>query len=126
VAFHSRKFTVAEINYKIYDKELLAIIDFFQEWRHFLERAVHPITVYTDHKNLEYFMSARVLNRSQARWSLSLSRFTFVITYRLSFQQGRSNALSRSLYLAPKEEDAAYDQQHSMLLKPERLLLRTL
>jgi len=63
IAFHSRKFTAAEINYEIHNKELLAIVNLFQEWRHFLEGAQHPVTVYTDHKNLEYFMSAKVLNR---------------------------------------------------------------
>ena len=73
VAFYSRKFSAAEINYEIHDKELLAIVDSFQEWRHFLEGAAHPVTIYTDHKNLEYFMSARVLNRRQARWNMSLS-----------------------------------------------------
>jgi hypothetical protein len=31
IAFHSRKFTATEINYKTYDKELLAIVDSFQE-----------------------------------------------------------------------------------------------
>jgi hypothetical protein len=62
VAFHSGEFIAAEINYEIHDKELLAIINSFQEWRHFLEGAQHPVTVYTDHKNLEYFMSAKVLN----------------------------------------------------------------
>ncbi len=62
VAFHSRKFIATEINYEIHDKELLAIVNSFQEWRHFLERVQHPVTVYTDHKNLEYFMSAKVLN----------------------------------------------------------------
>jgi hypothetical protein len=67
VAFHSQKFTAAEINYEIHDKELLAIVDSFQEWRHFLEGAQHLVTVHTDHKNLEYFMSAKVLNRRQAR-----------------------------------------------------------
>ena len=125
VAFHSRKFTAAEINYEIHDKELLAIVDSFQEWRHFLEGAQHPVTVYTDHKNLEYFMSAKVLNRRQARWSISLSRFNFVITYRPGTQQIRSDALSRRAYLAPREGDAAYDQQRSILLKPEQLHLRT-
>jgi hypothetical protein len=79
VAFKLRKFTVVEINYEIHDKELLAIVDSFQEWRHFLEGAVHPITDYTDYKNLKYFMSAQVLNRRQARWSISLSRFKFMI-----------------------------------------------
>ena len=67
IAFYSRKFSTAKINYEIHDKELLAIVDSFQEWRHFLEGATHPVTVYTDHKNLQYFMLARVLNRCQAR-----------------------------------------------------------
>ncbi len=124
VAFHSRKFSAAEINYEIHDKELLAIVDSFQEWRHLLEGASHPVTVYTDHKNLEYFMSARVLNRRQARWNMSLSRFDFCITYRPGKQQGLSDALSRRSYLAPKEGDAAYDQQRTILLKPEQFHLR--
>jgi hypothetical protein len=82
VVFHSRKFIITKINYEIHDKEPLAIVDSFQECRHFLEGAVYPITVYIDHKNLKYFMSAWVLNRCQARWSISLSCFNFMITYR--------------------------------------------
>jgi len=125
IAFHSQKFSVAKINYEIHDKELLAIVDSFQEWRFFLEGAQHPIMVYTDHKNLEYFMSAKVLNRRQARWNISLSRFNFVITYRSGSKQIRSDALSRRAYLAPKEGDAAYDQQKTTLIKPEQLQLKT-
>jgi hypothetical protein len=124
VAFHSRKFTAAEINNEIHDKELLAIVDPFQEWRHFLEGAQHPVTVYIDHKNLEYFMSAKVLNRRQARWNISLSRFNFVITYRPGSKQIRSDALSRRAYLAPREGDVAYDQQKTTLIKPEQLQLK--
>jgi len=33
VAFYSRKLTSAEINYQVYDKELLAIITAFEQWR---------------------------------------------------------------------------------------------
>ena len=33
IAFHSRKFKAAEINYEIHDKELLAILDSFQQWK---------------------------------------------------------------------------------------------
>jgi len=32
VAFHSRKFQPAEINYEIHDKELLAVVDAFKHW----------------------------------------------------------------------------------------------
>jgi hypothetical protein len=52
VDFHSHKFFLAEINYKIHDKELLAIVDAFGKWRHLLEGAQHEILVYSDHKNL--------------------------------------------------------------------------
>jgi hypothetical protein len=41
-------------------------------------------------------------------------------------QRGRSDALSRCSYLIPKEGDAIYDQEYSVLLKPERLHLKTL
>jgi hypothetical protein len=77
----SRKLSIAKINYEIHDKELLAIIDTFEEWRHLFEEAQHTTTVYMDHKNLEYFMNTQVLNRRQTRWSISLSRFDFVIIY---------------------------------------------
>ena len=104
IAFHSRKFSVAEINYEIHDKELLAIVDSFQEWCHLLEGATHQVTVYTDHKNLEYFISIRVLNRHQARWNMSLSRFDFGIVHRPGKQQGLSNALSRCLISYQRRE----------------------
>jgi len=126
VAFHSQKFTATEINYEIHNKELLAIIDSFQEWRHFLEGAQHLVTIYTDHKNLEYFMSTKVLNRRQARWSISLLRFNFVITYCPGSKQIQYDALSQRAYLAPREGDAAYDQQKTTLIKPEQLQLKTM
>ena len=46
----------AECNYDIYNKELLAIICAFEEWRPELEGAAEQVQVITDHKNLEYFM----------------------------------------------------------------------
>ena len=52
VAFFSRKHSPQEINYEIYDKELLAIIKAFEEWRHMLEEAGLPIKILTNHKNL--------------------------------------------------------------------------
>ena len=54
VAFFSKKNNPAECNYEIYDKELMAVVRAFEEWRAELESAVNPIKVLTDHKNLEY------------------------------------------------------------------------
>jgi hypothetical protein len=60
--FHARKFLPAKINYKIYDKELLAIVDLFTAWRRYLEGSLHKVPVFTDHKNLGYCMTTKVLN----------------------------------------------------------------
>jgi len=63
VAFHSRKFQSAEINYEIHDKELLAVVDAFKHWRRYCEGATHQVQVFSDHQNLEYFTTTKVLNR---------------------------------------------------------------
>ena len=66
VAFYSQKLSPAKINYKIHDKEPLAIVAAFREFRAWLLGAAHPISVITDHNNLKYFVSSQVLNRQQA------------------------------------------------------------
>ena len=67
VAYFSKKHSPEECNYEIYDKELLAIIRCLEEWRPELEGAKFPVKILSDHKNLEYFMSTKLLNRRQAR-----------------------------------------------------------
>jgi hypothetical protein len=79
IAFYSRKLTAPELNYEIYDKEMLAIVTALKEWRAYLESAAHPFTVYTDHKNLEYFATTKVLNRRQSRWAELLANYNFTI-----------------------------------------------
>jgi len=95
VAFYSKSLSPVEWNYKIHDKEMLAIIRALEEWRHFLEGACYPVEIWTDHKNLEYFMTARKLNRHQAHWSLYLARFNFKLTHRPGRSMGKLDALSR-------------------------------
>jgi hypothetical protein len=121
VAFYSRKFTPAEINYDVYDKELLAIVASFGEWRHYLEGSQHKILVYCDHKNLQHFTTTRTLNRRQARWSLHLSSFDFTIVFRPGKLQGKPDALSRRSEYQPKGGDEAVQQQKTALIKPEQL-----
>jgi hypothetical protein len=67
VTFFSKKHTPAQYNYEMYDKELMAIIRAFEEWRPELEGGLHPIQVLSNHKNLEYFMSTKLLNHHQTR-----------------------------------------------------------
>jgi hypothetical protein len=67
VAFHRWKFQPAEINYNVHNKQMMAIMAAFNEWKHLLESTGDQVVVYSDHKNLEYFNSSKILNRRQHR-----------------------------------------------------------
>ena len=105
VAFFSCKHSPQEINYEIYDKELLAIIKSFEEWRPTLEGAGLPVKIFTDHKNLQYFMSTKHLFCRQTHWSEFLSRFYFIIQYQSGKLGAKPNALTRRSGDLSKEGD---------------------
>jgi len=112
VAFYSKSLSPVERNYEIHDKEMLAIIHALEEWRHFLEGAWHPVEIWTDHKNLKYFMTAKKLNRRQARWSLYLACFDFKLIHRPGRSMGKPDALSRR----PDHGKGASDNEDAILL----------
>ena len=95
MASSSIPLSLVERNYEIHDKEMLAIVRALEEWRHFVEGVEHQVKIWTDHKNLEYFMTARKLNWRQACWSLLLAWFDFVMHHRLGKTMGKSDALSQ-------------------------------
>jgi hypothetical protein len=103
VAFHSRKFKPAEINYDIHDKEMLAIVAALKEWEHMLKSCQEEFTVFTDHKNLEYFATTKVLSRRQARWAEFLSEFWFKVVYRPGHLNTKADVLSRRRDYTDKE-----------------------
>ena len=61
VVYFSRRMAPAECYYKIYDKELLAIIRCFKKWRPELKGTGLPVKVLTNHKGLKYFMTIKKL-----------------------------------------------------------------
>ena len=63
VIFLSKSLNETERNYEIHDKEMLAIIRELEAWRHLLEEVQFKFEIWTDHKNLEYFMKVQKLNR---------------------------------------------------------------
>ena len=103
VAYRSRKFSGPELNYDVHNKELLAIVDAFEEWRAYLEGSRHPIVVYSDHKNLSYFTTTKKLNRRQVRWAELLASYDFQIHYRKGSENGRADALSQRSNLTTEE-----------------------
>lgn len=123
VAFHARTMGPAELNYDIYDKELLAIVETFQHWRAYLEGANHQVTVFTDHNNLQYFTTTKQLSRRQARWSEFLAGFDFLITYRPGRLGEKPDALTRRSDVYPKKSFIADANaiNKRILLDPARL-----
>ena len=78
VMFYSHTLTAPKLNYDTHDKELLTIFEAFHSWQHYLESSASPVDVITDHKNLVYFSTSKVLMCRQARWSEYLSQFNLV------------------------------------------------
>src|SRR5262249_22057577 len=74
--------------------------------------------IWTDHKNLEYFMSSKRLNRRQARWSLFLSDFDFSLSHKPGRTLVVADPLSRRDGL---EEGVNNDNENIVLIKPEHL-----
>jgi len=122
VAFYSKSLSSMEWNYEIHDKEMLAIIRALEEWRHFLEGVTHPVEIWTNHKNLEYFMMAKKLNRRQVCWSLHLVRFDFLLHHCLGHIMGKPDTLARRA----DHGNGASDNENIVLLRLEFLVVRAL
>jgi len=118
VAFHSRTLTAPKLNYDTHDKELLAIFKAFQKWRHYLEGSGALVDIVTDHKNLEYFATSKLLTRRQARWSEFLSQFNMVICFHPGRLGTKPDALTRRWDIYPKERDSDYAKVNPQNLRP--------
>ena len=67
VAFISKLLNEAERNYEIHNRKMLAIVRCLDKWRHLLEGAQNKFEIWSNHKNLEYFMSSQKLNCRQVQ-----------------------------------------------------------
>ena len=95
VAFLSKSLNEMERNYEIHNKEMLVIIRGLENWRHLLEGACSKFEIWTDHKNLGYFMKVQKLNCRHTRWALYLSRFDFTLKHVSGTRMGKVDGLSR-------------------------------
>jgi len=81
-----------------------------------LEGAKLEFEIWTDHKNLQYFMMSQKLNHRQARWALYLSQFNFILKHILGKSMGKAGRLSRKL---DWQEGVERDNKDQKLIKPE-------
>ena len=76
VGYYFRTMSLIEQNYNIYKKELMAIVNALKHWKNELQGAELSTIVYTNHQNLQTFMTTKVLdNRRLARWAEELAAY---------------------------------------------------
>ena len=93
IAFRSWKFQPSEVDYDVHHEAMTAIVAAFKEWEHIVLSVHDEIMVFSDHKNLKYFNSTKVLNRRQHHWAEFLQPFRFKVRYR----EGRLNEKADTL-----------------------------
>jgi transposase InsO family protein len=115
IAFYSRQFKGPELNYGTPDQEMLAIVEAFKHWRHYLEGSRYPVEVLTDHQNLQGFMKQPRLNGRQARWCYYLTPYDFVIKWRSGSTNPADAPSRRPDYMVPAGDEVFEDPSSGLL-----------
>ncbi len=97
IIYYSKNLSLAECNYEIYDKKLLAIIQAFKHWWSELKLTELSIKMFIDHQALTSLMKNKELSRRQMRWVQKLVDFNFKIMYRSGKQNIKVDALTRQV-----------------------------
>jgi len=105
IAFLSRTMQLAERNYKIYDKKLLAIVEALTKWRQYLLDTLETFKIWMDHENLKYFQKPHKLNGRQTRWYLKLQDYDFTLWHILGKTNTKADILSRKDQVNTKEDN---------------------
>ena len=74
---------------------MLVVVRGLKNWKHLLKGTKYKFEVWTNHKNLEYFMKAQKLNWKQTHWALYLFRFDFTLKHVLGTKMGKVDGLSK-------------------------------
>ncbi len=109
--FYSKSMIFAEINYHIYDKKLLVIIQCFKHWWLKLKCIELLIQMFINHQTLKIFMKNKQLSRWQVNYLNILSEFNFQIIFRSGKINTKVNALIR-MFLANFSESAQRLEDH--------------
>jgi hypothetical protein len=86
LAFKSGKLNDGELNYRMTEKEMLAVVHALRVWRCYQEGA--QFTLYTDHVSNIYFQTQSNISQRQARWSEFMQRFG---SFEWKYRKGAKN-----------------------------------
>ena len=118
ITFFSKSLLLAEPNYDIYDRELLAIINALKANCHLLLGAQQKFLIRTDHNNLKYFKTPQKISPRQACWHEFLQDYNFEITH----FPGKSNTIA-DLLSQRKDFEGGVNPNKDVTLLPENLFI---
>ncbi|MCU7901933.1 MAG: DDE-type integrase/transposase/recombinase [Candidatus Thiodiazotropha sp. (ex Lucinoma aequizonata)] len=93
IAFGSFALTPEQRRYCTTRKELLAVVRFTRQYRHYL--LGRPFLVRTDHNSLTWLLRFKEPQGQLARWIEELSQYNMILRYRKGRHHANADALSR-------------------------------
>lgn len=92
IAFISKKLATRHLSLSVHEKDLMAIIQAMEKWRHYLIGQHFIIRAY--HLSVKYLLDPRLHNESQFHWLARLIGFDYEICFRKGKVKMAADALS--------------------------------
>src|SRR5437867_6074386 len=93
ISYNSRILNKAEFNYSTVERECLALVYAFKQYRHYIFG--RKVFVESDHKPLSWLQTAQSKNNRLQKWSIFLSEFDYEVTWIKGRDNGCADFLSR-------------------------------
>lgn len=93
VVYFREKLNDSKHKYSSYDKELYAVVEDLEHWRHYL--MPREFVMFSDNYGSQYIMQQHKLNHKHAKWVEFLQNFTFILKHVSGKVNKVADALSR-------------------------------
>ena len=108
ISYASKKLNRSQKNYCTTYRELLAVVHFVRQFRHYLWG--RPFLIRTDHSSLVWLKSFKSPEGILARWLSVLDTFDFTLEHRKGSHHVNADAMSRKPYSRCKRDDCSQCQ----------------
>ena len=96
IACRSRKLNKAQLNYHVHEKEMLALVDALEDWKHYLLGS--EIHIFTDKSATRYLQNSARPSSRQIRW---LEKRQVYSPLKIAHIHGKTNTAADALSRSP-------------------------